>query len=111
MTGHTLQAVGHQVVFQAAAAIFFYFRQRREDKTKVVVGTNAGRRIVLILTFLFGNEVILHEGVLLTNSSMPAHSLDSHKAHSVKDKRKQSTDYLVKFTCFKSFKCFMSVIQ
>lgn len=34
MTGHTLQAVGHQVVFQAAAAKHFYFRGRREKITK-----------------------------------------------------------------------------
>lgn len=34
MTGHTLQAVGHQVVFQAAAAKFLFQREKRENNKR-----------------------------------------------------------------------------
>lgn len=45
MTGHTLQAVGHQVVFHAAAAIFISERKREkkakgEEKEKTNKPTN-----------------------------------------------------------------------
>lgn len=34
MTGHTLQAVGHQVVFQAAAAKHFLFQREKRENNK-----------------------------------------------------------------------------
>lgn len=34
MTGHTLEAVGHQVVFQAAAAIFISEGKRENNKRR-----------------------------------------------------------------------------